>query len=103
MSTEFKVCRFDQLTDNKGYPVNVDDYEVALFRVGKDVFALEDCCSHQDFPLNGAAVMQDRIKCRAHGAEFCLKTGKALCTPAFAPVQVFKVTVRNGDVYVAIE
>lgn len=103
MSPEFKVSSFDQLPDSKGFPVTVDDYEIALFRVGDAVYALEDCCSHQDFPLNGGTVLKDRVKCRAHGAEFCLKTGKALRTPAFSPVRSFPVSIRNGDVFVEID
>ena len=97
--SKHKVAVLDQLPDGLTFPVTVDDEEIVLIRQGDEVFALEDCCSHADVPLAQGKVLPGRIKCRAHGAEFCLRTGKALVAPAFAPVKTYDVTVENGDVY----
>jgi len=100
MSEWHQVCEFSKLPDGKGYPVTVDDYDIALFRQGDNVYAINDNCTHQDMPLNGGRVTDGKVKCRAHGAEFCLKTGKALCAPAYTAVETFKVEVRDGMVFV---
>ena len=102
MSELHEVCPLDRLPDGKGYPITIDDYEIALFRQGDVVHAIMDNCTHQDFPLSGGKVLGDKVKCRAHGAEFCLKSGKALCAPAYTPVQTFPVQVKDGIVYVEI-
>jgi 3-phenylpropionate/trans-cinnamate dioxygenase ferredoxin component len=103
MSDYHRACRVDQLKQGSTWPVEVEGYEITIILVGEEIYALEDRCSHADIPLSLGKVSADRIKCQAHGAEFCLKTGKALCAPAFAPVRVFPVKVENSEVWVDIE
>jgi len=103
MTEWFKLCKLDDLAEGKPTPFTVDDYDVVLIRQGDKVYALEDNCSHQDFPLSQGTVMRDRIKCKAHGAEFSLETGQALCAPAFAPVRNFKVKLEGGEVLISTE
>jgi 3-phenylpropionate/trans-cinnamate dioxygenase ferredoxin component len=100
MAGWIKVARLEQLQDGKTFPITADDQDIVLIRQGAQVYALLDNCSHQDFPLSQGQVLPGaKLKCRAHGAEFCLKTGKALCAPAFAPVEAFPVKVEDGEVF----
>jgi 3-phenylpropionate/trans-cinnamate dioxygenase ferredoxin subunit len=103
MSEWYKLCKLADLADDRPAAFTVDDYDVVLIRRGDEVYALEDNCSHQDFPLSHGTVMGDRIKCKAHGAEFSLATGQALCAPAFAPVRAFKVKVEDDEVLISTE
>lgn len=103
MSEWFKLCKLGDLADGQPTPFTVDDYDVVLIRQGEKVYALEDNCSHQDFPLSHATVMGDRIKCKAHGAEFSLETGQALCAPAFAPVRTFEVKLEGDEVLITTD
>lgn len=99
-----RACRFDQLSEGMTFPADVDDVEVVLVLQDGKLYALADNCSHQDFPLSQGVVLPGgRIKCRAHGAEFDLATGKALCAPAFSPVQVFPVRIEDGEVWVDVD
>ena len=100
MSDLRKVCSLDQLREGLPYPITVDDEDIVIILSQGRVYAMQDRCSHQDFPLSQGQVRGDIIKCRAHGAEFCMKDGKALCAPAFAPVPVFTVKVEDGNVYI---
>jgi 3-phenylpropionate/trans-cinnamate dioxygenase ferredoxin subunit len=103
MSEWFRVCKLEDLADGKPEPFTVDDYDVVLIRRGEKVYAMEDNCSHQDFPLSHGKVLGEKIKCSAHGAEFSLETGQAMCAPAFAPVRVFNVKLENGEVLIATD
>ena len=98
-----RVASLSQLKDGLPEPIFVDDEEIVLIKSGGQVFALYDRCSHQDFPLSLGKVDGGRIKCAAHGAEFDLATGKALCAPAFAPVQTYPVKIDGDDVYIEID
>lgn len=100
MSSWHVACKISALIEGRPVPVTVDDYDIVLIKRGDVVFALEDNCSHQDFPLSHGTVSAEIIKCKAHGAEFCLKTGKALRAPAFAPVRVFTVKLENDSVLI---
>lgn len=98
-----RVASLSQLRDGLPLPIFVDDEEIIIVKSGDKVYALFDRCSHQDFPLSLGKVDGTRIKCAAHGAEFDLASGKALCAPAFAPVRTYPVEVEGDDVYIEID
>jgi 3-phenylpropionate/trans-cinnamate dioxygenase ferredoxin component len=97
-----KVCRLDALPESKPYTTDVDDYEIILVRQGDKVYCLLDQCSHEDFPLSHGIVDGCKIRCKAHGAEFDLASGKVLKAPALVGVKTFPVKVEDGDVWVAV-
>jgi len=73
---------------------------IALANVDGDLYALEDRCSHQDYPLSDGELEGTRLQCIYHGAEFDVCSGKALTLPAIRPVKSFPVEIRDDDVYV---
>lgn len=85
------------------YKVTLGDEPVVLARWEGEIFALEDRCSHQDFPLSDGEVEGGRIECVFHGAKFDLRSGKAVQLPAIAPVRTYPVEVRGEDVYLKAE
>jgi 3-phenylpropionate/trans-cinnamate dioxygenase ferredoxin component len=56
---------------------------IVLARWDGEIFALEDRCSHQDFPSR-REVEDGKIECVFHGAKFDLRTGKAVALPPSA-------------------
>lgn len=102
MSEFFRVCKLEDLKENLPFPVEVDDYDITIIKHAGRVFALLDRCSHQDFPLSTGEVAGGVVRCRAHGAEFDLATGKVLKAPALVGVRTFPVKVEDGDVWVAV-
>jgi 3-phenylpropionate/trans-cinnamate dioxygenase ferredoxin subunit len=46
------VCRFDDLAPNSATRFVVDGTAVAVVRIGDDVYALGDTCSHADVSLS---------------------------------------------------
>lgn len=83
--------------------VVVEDVPVMVLRLGDDVYALADTCSHEEASLAEGDVYEDdlEIECPLHGSTFDLETGKALCLPATAPVAVYDATVDDaGGVWV---
>ena len=84
--------------------VDVDGVSIAIFNLGGEVFAIQDNCSHDSFPLLGCGLEPqdlidgDQIICPRHGARFCIRTGRALAPPAFEPLASFPVRVNNGTI-----
>lgn len=76
--------------------MQVGNSPACVVRVGDEVFAIGDTCSHSDASLAEGDVSGFKIECWLHGAEFDLRTGEALTPPASAPVESFAV-VRDGD------
>jgi 3-phenylpropionate/trans-cinnamate dioxygenase ferredoxin component len=79
-----------------------DGKQVVVIRTGGEYFAMEDKCSHQDFPLSDGEVEDGVIECIFHGARFDIRTGKALSLPAIKPVKTYPVEIREGEVYVQV-
>lgn len=77
---------------------------IVLARWEGEIFALEDRCSHQDFPLSDGEIDRGgRIECVLHGAKFDLRTGRAVQLPAIAPVRTYPVEVRDDGIYLEVE
>lgn len=80
-----------------------DGEEIVLVRSGGELFALEDRCSHEDFPLSDGDADDGQIECVLHGSRFDLRTGKPVNLPAVRPVKTFPVEVRDEGVFVQID
>ena len=87
---------FDSLTAGKPIQVDVDGKQVCVARVGDEVFAVADTCSHSEASLSEGDISDGKIECWLHGAEFDLRTGEALSLPATEALETFTV-VRDGD------
>jgi 3-phenylpropionate/trans-cinnamate dioxygenase ferredoxin subunit len=85
------------------------DYGVLrVAKVGDDLYAFEDRCTHDGAPFDDAEVDADDavgpvVVCPRHGARFCLRDGAALTPPAYEPVRVFPVRARAGRIEIALE
>lgn len=84
------------LAPGKPKRIDVDGSPVCVARIGDEVFAISDTCSHSDASLSEGDITDFRIECWLHGAEFDLRTGEALTPPAVSPVQTFDV-IRDGE------
>lgn len=82
--------------------VEVNGRRVCLANVDGEVYAFQDNCTHQDFPLSAGELDDGRIECAWHGARFDVRTGRAVALPAIKPVQTFQVEVEDGVIYVAV-
>jgi len=98
-----RLCALADLADGKSLRVELANVDVAVVRVGEEVFAIEDVCSHADIPLSEGEVEGCTIECQLHGSRFDLRTGKPTGPPANRPVPVFATTVVDGDVYAELD
>ena len=98
-------------TDNpdftKGFPLNdlenggmiqgrVGDEDVILVRRTDEFFAVGAACTHYHGPLAEGLIVGDELRCPLHHACFSLRTGEALCAPAFDAIPRWRVE-RVGD------
>lgn len=100
MSEAVRICAADDVELGTAVRVVIDETPIALVRDSAgDIYAIGDTCTHGDISLSEGFVEDDTLECWAHGSKFSLKSGKALTLPAFEPVPVFRVELRDGDVY----
>lgn len=90
----------DSLVSGKPVAIDVDGVAVCVARIGDEVFAVEDTCTHSEASLSEGEITGTKIECWLHGAEFDLRTGQALTPPATAALKTFKVEVNGNQVVV---
>jgi len=93
---------FSQLEQGKPVKVEKNGKTICVTRVGDEVFAIDDTCTHSDASLSEGDVTDFKIECWLHGAEFDLRTGEALTPPAVAPLHTYGVHVDGDSVTVEI-
>ena len=103
--TTHELFPLDELEPDSARRVEVSGREIAVVRIGDDVYAIGDTCSHAEVSLSEGWVEADdcAIECVAHGAMFDLETGEPLSLPATRAVPVYEVTVVDGTVLLKLE
>ena len=74
----------------------VGDEDVILARQADEFFAVGAGCTHYHGPLAEGLMVGDQLRCPLHHACFSLRTGMALCAPAFDAIPCWLVE-RVGD------
>ena len=97
-----RVATADEVPSDTLHAVSTDLGPVVLARVEGDIYALEDRCSHQDYPLSAGELDDGELECTFHGARFDVCTGRATQLPAVVPVRTFPVEVRDGEVFIRL-
>ena len=87
---------FSSLAEGKPHKISLGDKDVCIARVGEEVFAVADMCTHSEASLSEGDINNYKIECWLHGAEFDLRTGEALTPPAVEALETFEVH-RDGD------
>jgi 3-phenylpropionate/trans-cinnamate dioxygenase ferredoxin component len=82
--------------------LDLDGRAIALFNVEGQFYAIDDVCTHDGGPLAEGELEGAEIRCPRHGARFDVRTGKALCFPAFEPVETLVVEVRGNEIFVSL-
>lgn len=103
--SKLPLCRLDELEPDTARRFEIDGRAIAVVRLGDDVYAIGDTCSHANFSLAEGEIHTDdkTIECWKHGSEFSLETGEALTLPATRPVPRYEVVVDGDEVLVVVE
>ena len=87
---------FASLSEGKPQKVALGDKDICVARIGEEVFAVADMCTHSEASLSEGDISNYKIECWLHGAEFDLRTGEAKTPPAVESLETFEVH-RDGD------
>src|SRR5947209_14718373 len=111
---EHEVGSLEDLPDGRPAIAKVAGREVALIRVGDQVYAVRNVCPHQTQSFQGGRaqvrvegaseigemeILDDPVlRCPWHGWEFRLEDGQCLVDPKLR-VRTYGVAVRDGRVF----
>ncbi len=99
------VCRFDELADGSARGFEVDGVPVAVVRIGDDVYAIGDVCSHAHVLLSEGEVWCDEREIECPQAQQHVqpdhRRARPRC-PATQPVKVHRASVVDGSIVVEL-
>lgn len=96
------VARTGDVPEGGALRVEVKGRRIALFNVEGKIYAIDDVCSHAEASLSEGELDGYRVVCPMHGAQFDVRTGRALTLPAIRPVESFQVRVEGDEIQVSV-
>jgi len=94
-----KLASVEDIPEGKGIIVNTEHgKEVALFKVGGEIFALENLCPHMGGPLGEGELEGSCLTCPWHGWQFDVRSGVCDNMPGDDVLKI-EVFVKDGNVY----
>ncbi len=96
------VATLDEVPDGGSRQVVAHGSVVGLYRVGDQVFAIDDYCTHEETYLSDGEFEPDdmEVECPLHGSRFDVRTGSVRILPATKPVAAFEVRVEGNLIQV---
>jgi nitrite reductase/ring-hydroxylating ferredoxin subunit len=92
----------DDVVEDAVVAATVNGIAIALFRIGADVFALHDQCSHGMARLSEGYVEDGCVECPLHQGLVDIRTGAARTAPISIPIDTYPARVRAGRVEVEV-
>lgn len=105
MADYVEAARLEDIPQEGMKQVQVRGELVGLYRVGRDVYAIGDVCTHEEAYLTeGDFDAEDlEVECPLHGSRFNVVDGSVRILPATKPEPTYPVKIENDVVYVGSE
>ena len=103
MSNLIKICNINEIPNDTLLKKDMEGNSIILIKKNNVVYAIEDQCSHQNYPLNDGELDNYEIECLHHGAKFDIRDGDPTCLPATESIRTYKVTISNDEVFIVVD
>jgi 3-phenylpropionate/trans-cinnamate dioxygenase ferredoxin component len=94
-----RVMAAGDIAPGTGCVVDIAGKVLAIFRVDRDYYAIDNTCPHRGGPLGEGDIVGPVVACPWHGWSWDVTTGANVNNPAVR-LACYPVTVRDGAVYV---
>lgn len=95
------VATIDELQPGERLVVEIGRRWILLVNVDGQYYAIEDNCTHEEYPLSEGNLDGCAIECSKHGAVFDLRNGEVLAPPAHIAARTFEVRVVGTEIQIA--
>ena len=96
-----KVADLVELPGDTGKVVTIGSQEVALFKVGEEVFAIDNECPHREGPLGDGYLEDDIVTCPFHAWQVNVRTGEVVYYPGLC-TRIYPCKVDGSAVYIEV-
>jgi nitrite reductase/ring-hydroxylating ferredoxin subunit len=78
------LCRLDELTEGQGRFVQIDGFQLGVYLVNGQVYAMDDYCPHAGASLSAGVVVDGCAVCPRHQWTFHVDSGQLRDAPGVA-------------------
>jgi nitrite reductase/ring-hydroxylating ferredoxin subunit len=96
------AAKVEELSESEPLGVMVAGEPIALYRLGGQIFATHNICTHEQALLSDGFIEGDCIECPIHQARFDIRTGAVVSPPATEPVKTYPVKIEDGRILVEL-
>ncbi len=97
------ICGDADIEEGAMLPIEIGDLQIAVYRVGGEIFATDNVCTHGFALLTDGILEDDVVECPLHGGMFNIKSGKALCEPVDCDVRTYRTRRVDDRVEVLLD
>ena len=94
-NTDLATAKYPLVTD-------VEDLQVAIFKVNEKLCATQRWCPHGNADLSKGTLIGDKIKCPKHGFMFRVSDGKSINIPGL-DLEVLDLEIDDGLLKLALK
>jgi biphenyl 2,3-dioxygenase ferredoxin subunit len=98
-----RICGANDLAPGEMLRFEGHSEPILICNVGGEFFAVQDTCSHDEWPLSDGELEGDVVECTLHWAKFCVRTGKVKALPACVSLRTFVTKLEGDDVLVDLD
>ncbi|MFT5447209.1 MAG: 3-phenylpropionate/trans-cinnamate dioxygenase ferredoxin subunit [Gammaproteobacteria bacterium] len=89
------VCNIADIAPGNCFRAEVDDEDIILVNLDGDLYACANICTHDYAVLHEGELEGEELICPLHLARFDVRTGEALCAPAYEALQTYPVRLLD--------
>ncbi|AXF04378.1 anthranilate 1,2-dioxygenase ferredoxin subunit AndAb [Paraburkholderia hospita] len=97
------IGTLDDFAEGEPAAVIAGERQIAVFRIGDEVFALNDLCTHGHARLSEGYVEDGCVECPLHQGLIDIRTGAPRCAPITEAVRAFPIRIVEARVEVNVE
>lgn len=94
-----KVARTNEIQENMGKEVKVEDARIAIFYTKGKYYAIDALCRHQDGSLAPGKLDGEVVECPLHSWHYNIRTGELLDYLKGVKLATHQVIVKDKDLY----
>jgi len=83
-------------------PIEIEDKNLALFKVGDTVFAYQNMCPHKGAPLHEGEIKDGLVICPWHGWQLELDTGQMRNNRKIC-LRSYPAEIRDGEIFLELD
>ena len=103
MGEPVTLCPADEVADLEMKAFAVGPDYIAVARIGDDLYAFDDTCTHAACSLADGELEGATVVCPCHMGQYDLKTGEVLDGPPPDPINVYPVYEDDGKLMVELD